>query len=299
MRVQWCRCAPAAACALACAAVAHAATAAAADAAASCTSALDCSLNGDCVASACVCDAAWAGSPNCDVMAFDPVDKGAMPGYYNATEASWGGYPVSDSTGGYYLFHAQMAHHCPLGSWKSNSIVARSRSVSGEVQGPYAFDSLVQAPFAHNPTIRRAANGTYVIYFIGSWQTNASTCTSPDANAAWPTATPAGSSAAAQPADAGALRDHIDSSPAACTGLNWPKTCGPDMPGPMGDCCGPEDAPYQGNGGCGIAMASSATLDGPWTVQPLKISDQWRSNEVYCTHTNPAPVFLPNGTVVM
>ena len=55
-----------------------------------CTTDHDCALNGDCVAGKCLCDAAWAGSPECDVMAFDKSKhvKSAMPGYYNHTERS-------------------------------------------------------------------------------------------------------------------------------------------------------------------------------------------------------------------
>ena len=57
------------------------------------------------------------------------------------------------------------------------------------------------------------------------------------------------------------------------------------MPGPMKDCCGPANATFKGNAGCGISMAYSKSLEGPWTVQPLVIEDQWESDEVYCTHT--------------
>merc|ERR1712166_1280117 len=67
-----------------------------------------------------------------------------------------------------------------------------------------------------------------------------------------------------------------------CNGRIWPKSCGPDMPGPSNDTCGPADAAYSGNSGCGISMATSKQLDGPWDVAPLKITDQWRSDEVYC-----------------
>ncbi len=44
---------------------------------------------------------------------------------------------------------------------------------------------------------------------------------------------------------------------------------------------GPATAPYNANTGCGIAMASSASLDGPWTVQPLIITNQFESDEMY------------------
>lgn len=43
-----------------------------------CQTALDCSLNGDCIKGICLCDAAWKGSPKCDILSLEPtpVDAG-------------------------------------------------------------------------------------------------------------------------------------------------------------------------------------------------------------------------------
>ena len=119
---------------------------------------------------ACKCDAHFSGSADCAVMSFATVAKaaGSAPGYYNATESSWGGFPIKDAEGKWSLIHAQMANHCPLGSWTSNSIVARSVSTSGKPEGPYSFAEELLPPFAHNPTVRKAEDGTYVIFFIGT-----------------------------------------------------------------------------------------------------------------------------------
>ena len=151
-------------------------TAAAVSSDGACASSMDCALNGDCVAGQCRCDAYFSGSANCSVMSFAKVEKaaGKAPGYYNSTEASWGGFPILND-GKWNHIHAQMKNHCPLGSWTSNSIVARSVSVSGKPEGPYAFAEELLPPFAHNPTIRKAEDGTFVIFFIGGWRTNAST----------------------------------------------------------------------------------------------------------------------------
>lgn len=86
---------------------------------------------------------------------------------------------------------------------------------------------------------------------------------------------------------------------ATCNGQSWDKSCGPHMPGLNKDCCGPCDSPYHANCGCGIATAHAATLDGPWKVQHVVITDQWESDDVYCTHTNPSPFVMANGTIVM
>lgn len=179
-----------------------------------CSSASDCFLNGDCENGLCVCDPAWNGSAVCNVMSFEELDKDNMPGYvrmffvnlllakkvqedfcshacltlefgcryYNQSQASWGGFPIENDHGGFDLVHAQMANSCPLGSWKTNSIVGLSHSTTGNVEGPYEFAETILPHFAHNPTIRRAPNGTYVVFFIGSWQTEAKECALPTNN---------------------------------------------------------------------------------------------------------------------
>ena len=59
-----------------------------------CSTTMDCSLNGDCVIGKCACDPAWSASPNCDAVSFQKLDKNNMPGYYNKTQSSWGGFPI-------------------------------------------------------------------------------------------------------------------------------------------------------------------------------------------------------------
>ena len=341
-----------------------------------CSSASDCHLNGDCVADVCKCDAAWSSSPDCSTMSFAKVQKvaGKAPGYYNATESSWGGFPIQ-ANGTWNLIHAQMKNHCPLGSWTTNSIVARSVSTTGKPEGPYAFAEELLPPFAHNPTIRQAEDGTYVIFFIGGWRTNASQCghaevaadeaaTASSANncttgAKYDPATsirvggdyktvPLPATATIADCAASCCSDpkceafsfnnmttasitckHKDNSnkllrgqcpccakgatipgcssgtlsrlapPPVCAGTNWPKSCGPHMPGDAGqnDCCG--SAENNNNAGCGITTAHSKSLSGPWEVRALNIVDQWLSDDVYCTHTNPTIQILKNGTWIM
>lgn len=354
------------------AAAGDSAAALAAEASGACDSAMDCALNGDCVYGHCVCDPAWSGAANCAVMSFVPLAKapGKAPGYYNETESSWGGFPIKGDDGKWSLIHAQMANHCPLGTWTSNSIVARSVSTSGSPEGPYAFVEELLPPFAHNPSVRKAPDGTYVIYFIGGWKTNASSCKGEEpstsiqlsdsnctAGATFDaptsiriggdyksvTLSPGASimacaeSCCADPhceafsfnnqssepivckhkAGSGVhLQQHtcpccatgstvpgcssgkLSRTPAPqCNGLEWPKTCGENMPGPQADCCGP--AADGLNAGCGISMATSKSLSGPWDIQPLKILNQWESDDVYCAHTNPSVQLLKNGTAVM
>eukprot|EP00041_Stephanoeca_diplocostata_P009320 m.143283 g.143283 ORF g.143283 m.143283 type:complete len:552 (-) comp17694_c0_seq2:227-1882(-) len=361
-----------------------------------CVSAEDCMLNGDCVDGKCHCDAAWSGAADCSVMAFENIDKNNRPGYYNATESSWGGFPIKGPDGKWYLVHAQMANHCGLGSWTSNSIVAVSTAT--DVLGPYTFQEELLPHFAHNPTIRMNQDGTFSIFYIGGWASNASSCSIADVNTLYdpdtrqqlyqsgpraahlagasgkvtayncshdavldpPTSIRVGSDYLTVQLKADAtIRDCVNSCcgdtkcfafsfntfssgaapickhkshlvtpqtgnscpmvngqpnclsgglpkkppppapPSACNGQDWDKTCGPDMPGPMKDCCGPCGSSYKGNCGCGIAHATANNLLGPYASTPLVIENQWESEDVYCTHTNPSPFYLPNGSIVM
>jgi hypothetical protein len=53
-----------------------------------------------------------------------------------------------------------------------NSAISRAVSFGGP-GGPYkAVGAVVESPFAHNPTIHQAPDGTYVIYHIGDGQTH-------------------------------------------------------------------------------------------------------------------------------
>ena len=245
-------------------------------AAAACTTASDCNLNGDCVSGVCVCDAAWSGAADCGAMSFQVQDAKHRPGMYNSTQSTWGGIPIKGNDDRWHLIHAQMVNSCPLGSWTTDSMIARS--VAETINGPYTFEAELVVPFAHNPVIRRNdADKSYTIFMIGGWHTNTTDCRKK-------TQTSATVEAVAVATD-------------SCTSDTWEKTCGAAMPGPSHDCCGPKSG--GGNSGCGIATAHATSLDGPWTVAPLLITDQWDSDDVYCAHTNPSPHYLANGSIVM
>ncbi len=71
---------------------------------------------------------------------------------------------------------AEMENDCSLATWKTNSRIIRATSQTPD--GPYAYAQTIRAPFAHNPTIRRAPDGTYLLYHIGGWPTVPSNCSS-------------------------------------------------------------------------------------------------------------------------
>lgn len=146
-----------------------------------CSSVLDCSLNGECADGRCSCDAQWAGSPHCDVLAFDATSR--QNGYHNESFASWGGNAIFED-GKYHLFVAQFVNHCGLGQWGSASSIVRA--VSDMPTGPYVFQETVIPAQAHNPTIRKIPNGGgFALYMIGAGEGGHSpNCSDPDSVAA-------------------------------------------------------------------------------------------------------------------
>jgi hypothetical protein len=246
-----------------------------------------CSLNGDFTAGACVCDKGWTGA-RCAVLNLGTVDKNNRPGIANASYATWGASPIEDEDGKWRVAHAQMSHHCGIfQAWMTNSFIGLSVSEAG-VGGPYTFEAKIVPEFSHNPQIRKLDDGSYAMFFIGGWPETPCQCESPDDGTKCP----------AQRNDAPNITD------LACQVNNWTKASCPDkMPGPNENCCGPNavtGSTHRLNSGCGIATSTADTLQGPWSSpKPLIIVDQYTSDNVFCTHSNPSPVFLKNGSVLM
>ena len=142
---------------------------------AQCSSNLDCSLNGVCSSGgACACDAGWGGRC-CGQFDFAPVDYAATGGgYQHAQTSTWGGNIIRNaSTGRYHMWIAEMkpagadgAGSCGLTTWALNSQITH---VSADaVGGPYAREEVAVSVWAHNPIVRQAPDGTYVLYHIGT-----------------------------------------------------------------------------------------------------------------------------------
>eukprot|EP00037_Helgoeca_nana_P018689 m.179579 g.179579 ORF g.179579 m.179579 type:complete len:341 (-) comp24544_c0_seq2:280-1302(-) len=69
----------------------------------------------------------------------------------------------------YHMYAADMTEHCGLNSWQHNSAIRHLTATSPE--GPYIPQEVVMKPFAHNPTVHQAADGTFLIYHIGGGTT--------------------------------------------------------------------------------------------------------------------------------
>ena len=157
-----------------------------------------------------------------------------------------------------------------LWTWKTNSAVVHATATTPD--GPYHYLEEVQQPFAHNPKVYRVPawdGGGFLLASIGGgmWGRNAEqNCSHPwgEQPADWRHArvTPFGSEAAPVPVS------------------------------PTADGCGPEP-PL--NGGCGIMFAWSKELAGPWDPIPLIITDQNRSKQLDCAHTNPSLAWRRDG----
>ena len=145
-----------------------------------CDSIDDCFLGGECRASRCVCDP-WRTAPNCSQLSLLPVaaasagaggGAGAPPQVYPGEGgwSSWGGQ-VLFSGGSYHMFAARFSHRCGLNSWWCNSEVVHAEA--DRPDGPYSTSPglPVVAPFAHNPAVAVAPDGTVLVFHIGSGDT--------------------------------------------------------------------------------------------------------------------------------
>jgi hypothetical protein len=139
-----------------------------------CRTALDCNLNGACVAGHCKCDAAWR-DVDCGELALLPVPsdlRGAYQHKVNLSDcavscgpSSWGGLPIKGKDGNYHLFASQFVNNCTLHGWNPGSTIIRA--VSSDPMGPYEYVETVFGTFHHNPQVVRLDTGELLMYMIG------------------------------------------------------------------------------------------------------------------------------------
>lgn len=67
--------------------------------------------------------------------------------------------------GTWHLFAAQMQGGCNLNKWGTNSAVIRAEAT--DALGPFEFKEVVTPVFTHNPTVRRAPDGTVLLFTLG------------------------------------------------------------------------------------------------------------------------------------
>ena len=151
-----------------------------------CTTNLDCNWAGRCTVGrfgsrVCFCDTGWWGQ-HCEEIKFGVSERCGSGGMCLQGEqgftSTWGGEAVQADDESWHLFAAGFAQNSNLSSWLQQSRVLHGHSSHGP-QGPYSFvdvtlgsrslsywDGLTQ----HNPAVQRAADGTYLLFYMGSTQ---------------------------------------------------------------------------------------------------------------------------------
>lgn len=226
-----------------------------------------CSLNGEPVGGACVCDKPWSGT-DCATMNFLPVNS--VQGYGMAPNlTTWGGNVLRDaSTGKHHIYVSAMTNGCPLSTWTQNSRI--DHAVSDTIEGPYEFVDVAVPTWSHNAAPIALKDGTFAIVHIGTGEgppSGGKNCTEPSTGVslmAEPLLTMSAASlerAAAADARSGGSTIHVAES------LDGPWA--PLTPNTLGACNNP--APWVHPNGtlfivCGLEMKRAESISGPWTT---------------------------------
>ena len=131
-----------------------------------CAGDMDCSLNGVCGSDgACVCSPGWTGRA-CGTLKLLPVDLSVLgfnPSENGRNMSSWGGgaWKFGDE---WHLFVSRLDNHCGIGSYLLNSRVVHA--TSPDLEGPYTEKDSILPPFAHEPVMARAPNGSFVMMTV-------------------------------------------------------------------------------------------------------------------------------------
>jgi hypothetical protein len=124
-----------------------------------CRNAADCSHNGVCEQSLCVCSAAWSGD-RCQTLSLLPAARNA--GLRSVDEgrntSSWGGQALYDAeTKLFHMWGSEIEGHCGIDAWTTNSHVIRA--TSEHAGGPYVRQEEVMPRFSHEPNVVRSPTG--------------------------------------------------------------------------------------------------------------------------------------------
>ena len=139
----------------------------------------DCNMCGRCdtLSSTCRCDAGWSGD-RCERVNFGhsfPCGQGGLclsgeQGFVS----TWGGEAVQSDDGAWHLFAAGFAENTSLASWLKKSRVLHAVSAHN-ASGPYLLRDVSlgarsgwDGETQHNPAAVRAADGTYLLFYMGA-----------------------------------------------------------------------------------------------------------------------------------
>lgn len=80
-----------------------------------------------------------------------------------ANTSSWGGQVLRDDNGMYHMWAAEIINHCGINAWTRNSRIIHA--ISKTPGGLYERKNEIKHVFAHEPSVTRAPDGTYVMYY--------------------------------------------------------------------------------------------------------------------------------------
>ncbi len=129
-----------------------------------CATELDCSLNGECKNSKCVCYSGWYGE-TCGKLDVYPTETNS--GYNQTNYSTWGGSIIKGDDGRWHMFVSRFSENCGLSSWVTNSEIVQATSQTP--YGHYSFLRVVVERFSHNPGIHYVS-GKYLLFHIGCGQ---------------------------------------------------------------------------------------------------------------------------------
>jgi hypothetical protein len=130
-----------------------------------CTNNLDCSLNGVCDNSECVCDAPWTGR-SCGVLDRMPAKPGGAYGF-SPNVTSWGAsiLPGEPHQAKWHMFVAEVPGG--LGGWGQNSMCVHA--TSDDLTKPFDRVDVVLGAECHGPVaIRDPTDGAWLLFHQGS-----------------------------------------------------------------------------------------------------------------------------------
>ena len=129
-----------------------------------CTTDFECSLNGFCNLSHCICEPPWSGS-TCSVLQELPIE---FPQGYGQDPPliSWGGSLLTDAeTSNHHLYVTAMTNSCPLAKWQTNSRI--EHAVAKSLSEPFKFSNVAVNTWATNPATVALADGRFALFHIG------------------------------------------------------------------------------------------------------------------------------------
>lgn len=130
-----------------------------------CSADSHCNVGGKCLSGKCQCAGGMSGL-KCDQLDLQPAETTTL--YEDTQNSYWGGSPILGDDGRFHIFASRFTNSCGLNTWLANSECVRASSSSPT--GPFKTEEVVQSVFCHNPAVRQAPDGSFLMFYIGDDQ---------------------------------------------------------------------------------------------------------------------------------